>query len=180
MSSLCSPREVVAALKSFGLERYAACFEAHGYDSWDEVLAMGPEQVEKLLTTTGMASNHADRFRAAVARKACLELSASTCCTRDSAGGDVESNLPQPRSQVKAGSVHLHHVSAHVLAQEEKAAGANSREQQLLPRAHRQHHPRMVGSKSVGNGASSSSADAVPIVAAGRKARKLEPRGVSR
>ena len=62
---------VSSALQMLGLQRYAESFEEHGYDSWHELVMMGPESIEKLVATVGMASNHVDRLKGALGRNRC-------------------------------------------------------------------------------------------------------------
>ena len=62
--------EVRAQLTSLRLSRYAAAMERHGYDDWTEIRAMGTSRLAKLIRTVGMAENHADRLRDAIAHSA--------------------------------------------------------------------------------------------------------------
>ena len=61
---------VTSQLKALGLQRYAAAFDEHGYDSWSELLQMADPQLSKLAFIVGMKSDHLDRLRAALRREA--------------------------------------------------------------------------------------------------------------
>ena len=64
---------VASKLTELNLQRYASGFDDNGYDSWDELLAMSDVQIEKLVATVGIVSNHADRLRNALAREAAAD-----------------------------------------------------------------------------------------------------------
>lgn len=160
LTGQCSRIEVADALQRFGLQRYAVGFEEHGYDSWDEVLAMRPQQIEKLVTTIAMASNHADRFRAAVSRTSQLRHFSTS-------GKRAGAESPSCSRAASVGG---------------KRSGEEE-EDSAPPRKsppHRQH-PRSVSRKSTAVGGAALNTDERSVAGgSGRKSRKLEQSGGSR
>jgi hypothetical protein len=113
---------MAAVLASLNLQRYAKAFDDHGYDSWTElVFEFSEAQITKLATTIGMASNHLDRLRTALAaeRRNHLGGVTTTAERRDHHGGpsggdpghravDTRHDLRLPRDEGKPHSGALH------------------------------------------------------------------------
>jgi len=89
-------RRALAGLK---LERYVDAMLAHGYDDWNEVLAMTRAKLTKLVRRVGMAENHADRLRAHVAE----HLSSAPPTVREAMGVGCKPEAPD-QDLAKAGS----------------------------------------------------------------------------
>jgi hypothetical protein len=112
---------MAAMLASLNLQRYAKAFDEHGYDSWTElVFEFSEAQITKLASTIGMASNHLDRLRTALAaeRRNHLGGVTTTAERRNHLGGpsddpghravDTRNDLRLPRDDGENHSGALH------------------------------------------------------------------------